>query len=59
MLDELMQKYYEIFGEIIELPLFMSLDEEEQIKILKKCIEEKQKIYENKYFNDNYMERTY
>lgn len=58
MLNDLKTKYEKIFNELIELPLFLELDENEQIKILKECIEKKQRIFENEYFNHNYMERV-
>lgn len=58
MLNELLVQYQEMFNEIIELPLFLDLEEKEQIKILKECISKKQRLYENDYFNDNYMEEV-
>lgn len=58
MLNDLKTKYEKMFNELIELPLFLELDENEQIKILKECIEKKQKISENEYFNRNYMEEV-
>lgn len=58
MLDKLIIDYENLFNEEITLSLFLDLDEEEQIKILKECIKLKQRIYENDYFNDNYMERN-
>lgn len=58
MLNELLMQYQEMFNEIIELPLFLDLEEKEQIKILKECISKKQRLYENDYFNDNYMEEV-
>lgn len=58
MLNELLMQYQEMFNEIIELPLFLDLEENEKIKILKECISKKQRLYENDYFNDNYMEEV-
>ena len=45
-----------MFNEEIELIIFLELPDQEQIKILKECIDKNQRIYENEYFNDNYME---
>lgn len=56
MLNKLIREYQDLFNEEIELLTFLDLDEEEQIKILEECITKKQKLYENDYFNDNYME---
>lgn len=58
MLNDLKTKYEKMFNELIELPLFLELDENEQIKILKECIEKKQRIFENEYFNHNYTEEV-
>lgn len=58
MLNELMSLYEQVFNEEIELIDFIELDEDEQIKILKECLNKKQRIYENEYFNDNYMEEV-
>ena len=59
MLNKLMEEYKRIFKEEIELSLFLELDEEEQIKILKECINKKERLYENEYFNNNYMEEVF
>jgi hypothetical protein len=56
VLNKLIREYQDLFNEEIELLTFLDLDEEEQIKILEECITKKQKLYENDYFNDNYME---
>lgn len=58
MLDELLKDYEAIFNEEIELPVFLDLDEKEQIKILKMCIKELKRLYELDYFNDNYIEEV-
>ena len=56
MLNELINKYIEMFGYEPDVNGFYRIEEEEQIKILKECIEKEEELYENKYFNDNYME---
>ena len=56
MLNELINKYIEMFGYEPDVNNFFQLEEEEQIKILKECIEKNQELYENEYFNENYME---
>ena len=53
-----MAEYEEKFNEDITLIVFLELDEKEQIKILKECIEKNQKIFENEYFNRNYIEKV-
>lgn len=57
MLNELMDKYEKKYGEI-ELPMFLDATEEDKIKILKECLDRNIQIYENKYFNDTYMEEN-
>lgn len=59
MVYDLIKEYEEHFDTEISLPLFDRLDEEEQIKILKECLEKNEQIYENDYFNKNYMEEVY
>ena len=58
MLIDLYRKYEERFDTEIILSLFLDLEEEEQIKILKKCLEDNIEIYENDYFNNKYMEEA-
>lgn len=58
MLDELMDKYEKKFNEDIELDAFIRLDDEEKIKILEMCLKNNERIYENGYFNDWYMEEV-
>ena len=53
-----MDEYAKMFGAEIELPVFWELEEKEQIKILKDCIRNKQQIYQNEYYNKNYMEEV-
>lgn len=55
MLNDLWNKYEEKNGPI-ELPLFIKLDENEQIKILKECLNNNEEIYECEYFVNNYIE---
>lgn len=55
MLNDLLREYEEKYGEI-ELSSFYDATEEDKIKILKECLEKGIEIYENKYFNDTYME---
>jgi len=57
VLNELMDKYEKKYGEI-ELPMFLDATEEDKIKILKECLDRNIQIYENKYFNDTYMEEN-
>ncbi len=56
MLNELYDEYEKKFKQEILLPTFLELDEQEQIKILKLCLKNNQRLFENKYFNDNYIE---
>ena len=58
MYNKLMQTYIDTFNEDITLDLFLDLDKQEQIKILKQCLEQHKRIYENDYFNENYMEEN-
>lgn len=58
MLNNLIEKYIDTFKEDITLNLFLDLEEKEQIKILKECLEQNKKIYENEYFNKTYMEEN-
>lgn len=58
VVNNLMDEYAKMFGEEIELPMFWELEEKEQIKILKECIKKKQQIYQNEYYNKNYMEEV-
>lgn len=58
MLSELIQEYIKMFKEEPMGNNFEVIPEEEQIKILKECIEKKIPLYENDYFNDNYMEEV-
>ena len=58
MLNDLLEQYKEKFKEDIELSTFIELDEAEQIKILEQCIKENKRIYENDYYNNNYMEEN-
>lgn len=58
MLNDLMQKYIDKFKDDITLNTFLDLEEQEQIKILTECLEQNKRIYENAYFNDNYMEKN-
>lgn len=53
---ELFKEYQEKFNDEILLGSFLELDEQEQIKILKMCIKNNERIYENDYFNDTYIE---
>lgn len=53
-----MQKYIDKFKDDITLNTFLDLEEQEQIKILTECLEQNKRIYENAYFNDNYMEKN-
>lgn len=57
MLNELIDKYEKKYGDI-ELPMFLDATEEDKIKILKECLDRNIQIYENKYFNDTYMEEN-
>ena len=45
-----------MFNEEIELPQFVDAEYDEKIKILKQCLEKKEPIYKNKYFNENFFE---
>lgn len=56
MLDKLYKEYVDLFNEDIELGQFIDMEYDEKIKILKQCIEKKEPIYKNKYFNENYIE---
>jgi hypothetical protein len=47
-----------MFGEEPDTNGFYLIDEDEQIKILKECIEREEPIYENKYFIEHYMEEV-
>ena len=58
MLNDLIDKYIELFGYEPDVNGFYDIPEDEQIKILKECIEKEEELYENKYFNDNYMEEV-
>ena len=58
VLDELMDKYEKKFNEDIELDAFIKLDDDEKIKILEMCLKNNERIYENDYFNDWYMEEV-
>ena len=56
MLDKLYKEYIDMFNEEIELPQFVDAEYDEKIKILKQCLEKKEPIYKNKYFNENFFE---
>jgi hypothetical protein len=58
VLNKLLDKYEKVFKEAIELNTFWNLDEKEQIKILKQCLELHKRIWENEYYNENYMEEV-
>lgn len=58
MLDDLLKDYYDMFGEIIELTDFISLPDDDQIEILKRCIASGQPIYKSEYYIDNYLEEV-
>ena len=58
MLNDLLREYEERFNEKIELPLFLNLEEKEQKKIIEQCLDNNERLYENEYFNDNYMEEV-
>lgn len=58
MLDKLIEEYIKKFGEEPETNNFYMIDEKEQIKILKECIEKNEKVYENKYYNEHFVEEV-
>lgn len=58
MLDKLIEEYIKKFGEEPETNNFYMIDEKEQIKILKECIEKNEKVYENKYYNEHFIEEV-
>lgn len=58
MLDDLINQYIEMFGEEPDTNNFYLLDDDIQIELLKECIEKEEPIYENKHFNEQYMEEV-
>ena len=51
MLNDLIEQYIKMFGYEPDVNGFFRLEEDE-------CIEKEEELYENDYFNDNYMEEV-
>lgn len=58
MLNDLINEYIEMFGEEPEANGFYLIEEDEQIRILSECLEKKQPLSENEYYNKTYMEEV-